>query len=418
MSNVSEDKLIVHYDRAFKAKFIESLEEVIDKIDGFEIRFEIEELKDSVFDDPTDSIDGGYVVLSIDPDDEIDVYYSPLEFGSDLVLKQSDVITLLHDLNNAELIDYKEYFSKTMYLHRVSITSKHDESYLKLLMLVTQVDDVEVYLSPEPSFHFSYLLSQQGHREPVDHDSFVVIKGSELTLDRCRQIYKSFIFEANSVSNAQIESFPNEPFDIDDYLVAAPERPAEATTIKRKLILCDDTEKVIDLYNKAMCCDDDEVAVLFYSKILEFVSETVVRVKVTDEARKALSSNRAMDPDANFIKELQNLFKDHSYQKDADSIKLTVQTCGYFKDLEDKVPSYIKKKIVTESKKKEWDALGYIADSITATRNSIAHAKANYRPSGKEIPEAQYNELAELLRILAQQCIRWYAAQSPLIRVK
>ncbi|NRF32989.1 hypothetical protein [Vibrio coralliilyticus] len=139
---------------------------------------------------------------------------------------------------------------------------------------------------------------------------------------------------------------------------------------------------------------------------------------MTAETRKVLLSNKALNPNANFVKELQELFKDHSYQKDADSLKLTVQTCGYFKDLEDLVPEFIQRKVKTEKKKSEWDALGVIAESITATRNKIAHAKSNYRLSGKEIPEDQYAKLTELLRVLAQQCIRWYSAQSPLSRVK
>ncbi|WP_132942253.1 hypothetical protein [Vibrio crassostreae] len=418
MNEVPEDKLIVHYDEDFKKQFIDSIENLSKNIDGFETEFEPYDLKESVIDPEENPVDADAVAFVIDPDEEIEVYCAALnEYGECLSVLQKDLINLDKEFDTVQLIDHVEYFSSNLYLHRVSTSSDESLSYFNLMMLEAVTDDLMVYFSPDCSFQFSYLLDKQGHKEPVSHDAFVVIRGESLTLEQCRKVYKSFVFEANTVSAVSIESAPNEPFDIDDYFLEEPDKD-QLTTSKRKLILCDDTDKVIELYNKAMCCDDDEVSILFYSKVLEFVSETVVRSKVTDEVRKALSSNRAMNPDANFIKELQNLFKDHSYQKDADSIKLTVQTCGYITDLQDKVPNHIKRKVDTERKKGVPEALGTIADSITATRNSIAHAKANYSPSGKEIPESQFDELSELLRVLAQQCIRWYAAQSPLTRVR
>ncbi|MEZ9495497.1 hypothetical protein AB4170_24390 [Vibrio splendidus] len=419
MSNIPEDKLIVHYDDEFKDKFIEAMETLQVELDGFEFGYTIEELKESVIDDEEKPIDAESVAFVIDPDEFCKIYCDAIiEWEDDIEIRQNDILTLLSELRSAELHDYVEYFSSTLYLHRVSVISRSEDTYMKLLMLEPLADGMQVYFASDPSFHFSYKLSEDGHREPVDHhDSFVCIRGDNLKLERCRKVYKSYVFEANSVANAKVESYPNEPFDIDDYMIEESTEKVDGT-IQRQLIVCEDTDKVIGLYNKAMCCDDDEVAILFYSKVIEFISETVVREKVTDEARKALASTRALNPDANFIKELQDLFKDYSYQKDADSLKLTVQSCGYFKDLEGLVPEFIHKKVKTEKKKSEWDALGTIADSITATRNSIAHAKSNYRPSGKEIPEDQYDQLTELLRLLSQQCIRWYSAQSPLVRVK
>ncbi|WP_114635355.1 hypothetical protein [Vibrio splendidus] len=415
MGQALDEMLVVYTDETFKDQFIDSIISLQNTIKGFEIELEISELKESVLDH--DGIDAKSVAFVIDPDEQVEVYsHAVHEFGECMSILQKDLILLETDLEIAQLIDYVEYFSPTLYLHRVFASGQEQIDYFHLLTLEAIAEGVQVYFSSEGSFHFSCLLEKKGHKEPVGHDSFVVIRGDNLTLERCRKIYKSFIFEVNTVSNISLESSPNKPYELDDYVLDEPY--IDSTTYKRGLIMCDDTEQVIELYNKAMCCDDDEVSILFYSKVLEFVSETVVRSKITDEARKALSSNRAMNPDANFIKELQNLFKDHSYQKDADSIKLTVQTCGYMSDLEDKIPSHIKKKVVTARQKGVPDALSLIADSITATRNSIAHAKSNYRPSGKEIPEEQYNELSELLRVLAQQCIRWYAAQSPLTRVK
>lgn len=420
MTNVPEDKLIIYYDEEFKNRFIEAVSLLHEELEGFEFNYTVDELRESVFDDEDAPVETDSIEFSIDPDEMCEVSCDALyEWGEDIEIKQSDLLTLLEDIRGAEVYDNLEYFNSSMYLHRVSVISRSEDTYLKLLMLETVTNDLQVYFSSEPSFHFSFKLAEQGHKEPVEHDSFVVIRGKNLNLEQCRKIFKSYVFEASSVANARIESYPNEPFDIDDYLLEEEDGSPLVELVKRQLIVCDDTDKVISLYNKAMVCDDDEVAILFYSKVIEFVSETVVRTKVTDEARKVLSSNRALTPDANFIKELQELFKEHSYQKDADSLKLAVQTCGYFKDLDEKIPEFIKSRVKSElNKGGAWGALGALADSITATRNSIAHAKANYRTTGKEIPEAQYEQLSELLRVLSQQCIRWYASQSPLVRVK
>ncbi|NRF62106.1 hypothetical protein [Vibrio coralliilyticus] len=413
------EKAVVYYDEEFKNKYIAAIERLTQIIEGFETECDPDELKKSVY-DTFESVEA--VSFVIHPDEQVEVYSDSLSsHGESLIMLQKDLVELEHDLEIAQLINHVEYFTPTLYMHRVSTMNVDEDKvvYFDFFKLDAISDDIKVYFSPECSFHFSYMLGKdQTHKEPVSNDAFVVIRGEHLTLEKCRRAYKSYVFEANAVSNIIIESCPNEPFDLDGYLIGDEPDTDGFYPVNRQLIMCDDTEKVIDLYNKALYCDDDEVSILFYSKVVEFVSETVVRAKVTDEVRKALSSNKALNPDANFVKDLQNLFKDHSYQKDADSIKLTVQTCGYMKDLTEWLPHYIEKKVNTESKKGDVEGLGCIADYITATRNSIAHAKSNYRFTGREVPEEHYREFAELLRVVSQQCIRWYAAQSPLSRVK
>ncbi|HAS6962847.1 TPA: hypothetical protein I7303_24195 [Vibrio parahaemolyticus] len=419
MSNVPEDKLIVHYDEEFKNKFIEAIESLYDKLEGFEFNYTVDELKESVIDDERFPIDSDSVAFVIDPAETCEIFCDAIwDWEDAMEVRQIDIISLLEDLSIAKLIGNVEYFTPTLYIHKVSVTTNSPDSYSKFFSLDTSVENITLEYSSDESFHFSYLVSKLGFKELVLFNSYVYIRGENLTLEHCRKVYKSYVFEANAVANVTIKSDPNIAYDMEDHL-EEDDSDFEITELKRPLIICDDTDKVIELYNKAICCDDDEVTILFYCKVIEFISETVVREKVTTEARKVLLSNKALTPNANFVKELQELFKDHSYQKDADSLKLTVQTCGYFTDLELLTPEFIQQKVKTERKKGgNWAALGVIADSITAVRNKIAHAKSNYRLTGKEIPEEQYPQLSELLRVLAQQCIRWYSAQSPLARVK
>ena len=63
-------------------------------------------------------------------------------------------------------------------------------------------------------------------------------------------------------------------------------------------------------------------------KVFEYVSQTVVRQKITDIIRTKLMSPSAIEPNANYILELENLFEEQkTFKKDREAIKLTIVTC-------------------------------------------------------------------------------------------
>lgn len=180
MTNVPEDKLIIYYDEEFKNRFIEAVSLLHEELEGFEFNYTVDELRDSVFDDEDDPVDdAGSIEFSIDPDEMCEVFCDALhEWGENIEIKQSDLLTLLKDIRGSAIYDNLEYFCSSMYLHRVSVISRSEDTYLKLLMLETVTDGLQVYFSSEPSFHFSYKLAEQGHKEPVEHDSFVTVRGT------------------------------------------------------------------------------------------------------------------------------------------------------------------------------------------------------------------------------------------------
>ncbi len=61
-------------------------------------------------------------------------------------------------------------------------------------------------------------------------------------------------------------------------------------------------------------------------------------------------------------------------------------------------------------------ALQELSAALSATRNEVAHAKANYDKKGQECPVDQHAQFAAMLRVLAQQAICWLADQSPEMR--
>ena len=409
---------VFHYDDVFKEKYVNALRDITNTIQGVYFDLDIEDIESS-----QKLVEGSVVEDSLEPsdfvineDDTVEFYFDFPDFDDAFTALQSDIPILLSELEKAEIYNNCEYFHENRYMLRVSTeTFLSAEDHLRLMFAHSKLESkgIELYVSNESSFHFSYKLQETNPNYPAScSDCFIVIIGQKLGLEDCRKITKSFIFEVNATTGLVLTQSPSIEHYFDD------EPPDDFNDIPlRNLIICDHTDKVIEIYNKAISCEDKEIAILYFAKVIEFVSETVVRSKITEEGRKALLSNRAMNPNANFIKELQQMFKNHSYQTDSESLKLTVQTCGYFKDIESIIPAHIKGLVRKELQKRDNDALGVIADSITATRNSIAHAKANYRTTGKEIPEVQYEQLGEVMRILSQHCIRWFAGQNESSRV-
>lgn len=342
-----------------------------------------------------------------------DFGYMSDEYKGPCILNQH-LLFLDNLIDDSNLINNLEFFHERVYLQRIEI--KEHENKPKLLLLDFNVAPIksikEIGILFEPSFLFSYKLLQEGHDSPVEYDNFFVIYGEDLELETCRKACRSFIFEVNTLLDIEIYPSPKETHvEALEYVDNFDKTPT------RELIVCEDTDHVIQLYNKALFTDEDELKVLFFTKVIEYISETVIRNEITEIGRKALSSRRALNPDASFIKELQELFNNNSFRKDSEAIKLTVQKCAYISDVESVVPPFLKNKFDKHLQKSEQEALGYLASCISATRNSIAHSKANYRKTGLEFDEKHYPELIELLKVIAQNCVRWFSTQSPASRI-
>jgi hypothetical protein len=348
-------------------------------------------------------------------------YYS--NSGEGIEVPNREIIQFYELEENSKVINNLELVHPNLYLQRVAVKGTDIEAFETFLLdLEVRGSNVKIRLNTEHSFLFSYKLLKAKHPEPLSYDSFIEITGSGLTLDECRIICTTFIFELNCFSGLTLTPAPNTPNSFDDdefdeYFEAKKKLLNDFGLLTRSFLVCSDTAKVIKLYNRAISCEDNEMSILYFTKVIEYVSETVVRMKITEVGRKALSSHRAMMPDANFVKELQELFKEHSYKKDSESTELTIKTCCYIIDLVELIPYFIKNKFERNRSKSDQEALEYLAKCISATRNNIAHAKSNYVATGYELPEMHYADFVKLMRVISQQCIRWFSSQSPSARI-
>lgn len=252
---------------------------------------------------------------------------------------------------------------------------------------------------------------------PVSYqDFFIKIEGEDLTDEDYDEIVNAFIFElsAFNIINLSLSVRPEYPEDeeIGDFL--------SQTGYMRPLLFGKGISDIIKTYNQALESDDIDRKIIQYTKVIEYASQTVIRSEKTERIQCKLNSLRSLKADANYIKELEQAFDDlkDKYAKDSDAIKATILRCCDIEEICEQSPNYLKK--IKELKKhliKEKVNRGELIDaakielaqSISDTRNEIAHAKANYVPKGKECPEDEKDCFAEMIRVLSSQVIQWYA---------
>lgn len=250
-----------------------------------------------------------------------------------------------------------------------------------------------------------------------DQDYFIKIIGENLTVEDFDEIVNAYIFELSAcdVINLSLSDRPqSEDFDekTDEFL--------NQTQYVRTLLYGRGIDEIIKIYNGALKSFDTERKIVQYTKVIEYVSQTVIRLEKTERIQCKLSSLRSLKSDANFIKELELAFDDFKvkYSRDSEAIKSTIFRCCDIEEICDLAPEYLKKikglrKQLTNQKANRGEILeaakSELAQSISDTRNAISHAKANYSPKGKECPYEEMDYFLEMVRVVAVQVIKWYA---------
>ena len=175
--------------------------------------------------------------------------------------------------------------------------------------------------------------------------------------------------------------------------------------------------EVIKLFNKSIDINDLDYKILALTKVIEYIAPTVTREKLNTCILQKLSSPRVLNPDADYVLELQKTFEEHrQYQKDCDMIKVAILEIVDFDEIKQIIPAFLHNQNKT-SKENRQEILQNLSQSISDTRNYIAHAKANYTNKGLECPESEKQIFIQILTIIARQFIRWFHNQSPSKRV-
>lgn len=182
----------------------------------------------------------------------------------------------------------------------------------------------------------------------------------------------------------------------------------------RPLLLGDGIFDVLSLFNIASQTADLNTKVINYTKILEYISLTVVNGNLIDKVMNKLRSKRVFSPDSNYIVEMGDIFlsNDKISKNDGALIKEVITNCCDVFELKNAAPQYMKKisKLDKGTKdEQKVEALNEVADYIVNTRNRVSHSKPNYQGRGKiSANDEQLSELLELLKMICEQSIRWF----------
>ena len=349
-----------------------------------------------------------------------------------------ELLALADELVGAELIGGVEGWTSRRLLLRVAPIFSGDyniplEQWLEqagpegVLRVETRVDDVRVTCAfRQSSVLFGLLVVAFGYYDkyfpPTYWDEYFVDVQAERPVGRSalRTLANAYIFElASSLRlDCRLDPRPDviEVVEEGDTLASATPAPR-----LRPLLIGPGIDAAIDIYNSAFAAADASFQLLGFVKIIEHVSQTVVRTQITDAIRAKLSTPRALNPDANFVLELEALVAEQRTQRrDREALRATVLTCCDALELAYTAPKYLVRLASLKAGSDEKDrrtALEEFAGALTATRNWVAHAKAGYSPTGEECPPDHLSALAACARHAAEQCLRWYAARHESIRV-
>lgn len=188
----------------------------------------------------------------------------------------------------------------------------------------------------------------------------------------------------------------------------------------RPLLLGPGLPTLFQEFNRGYSPQNIEASLLCYVKCIEYVAVTVVRERQYEDLRKRLLSREALNPNADYLDGLLKLFEENRiFARDAEALKLAIERCCDSLLIAPHAPKYLRRLVAISARSSSevrMAALSDLADALTSTRNQLAHAKANHKPTGKECPSDQLDSLVACARLAAEQCIRWFAARAPELR--
>ncbi len=372
----------------------------------------------------------------ITPESEWDLWLPNTE--ESITMTYGELLRLADELRGAELVGGVEGWTSRRLLLRVTPLF-YGESYLTLEAwldasgsegtLVERVEANGVHL--RCSFHrgstlFGLLVVAFGyydkHFPPASSDEFFVEVLADKDADRAvlRAASDAYMFELAASLRLDCARSPRP--DVDELFDEDEEAPEAGNPPQlRPLLLGPGLDAVIGIYNTAMAAHDPSFEILGFVKVIEHVSQTVIRSQMTDAVRAKLSSPRALNPDAAFVLELESLVAEHrAMKKDREALRATVQACCEVTELKKEAPPFLARLSILgpdADEKQRRAALDELAGALTATRNWIAHAKAGYTPTGEECPPDQLADFSDCARLAAEQAIRWYGSRHESSRV-
>lgn len=350
------------------------------------------------------------------------------DYDGEIQITCEELIKLANKIAEAKLVDNLECESPNSYLIRVEaedyqshinmdygLSENYTGSIKSGFENQTTCDSKNYIiriLNGNALFRLLYAKETREHEDspPTDFDYFIEIYSEDQIISSdISKILNAYKFELATTSNIKVKYVPLPTFD---YNYEEDEEDDNSTIKLRPLMFGEGIDELISLFNNANESLDSEIKILSFTKIFEYVSQTILREQLNVIISNKLNSPRALIPDANYIRELKGLFEEQKwYKKDKQAITLTILKCCDAIELKRYAPKFLFKIncLTVESKEIERrQALEEFATVLVDTRNSVAHAKSNYTPTGDECPEEELYEFANCVKFASEQAIRTF----------
>ncbi|WP_294406049.1 hypothetical protein [uncultured Clostridium sp.] len=403
-------------------------EEIIKYLEGIKCigeKYTENELEDLWFEE-----DGEEIILT--GKEEITIYLDESE--SEIEITIDEFIQLVDEAEGCSINEDGICISKTRAILRVSTNDIFEESYDSLLELYSELyykgKYVQISLNTSSELYALriFLNYEFDELNPVINcdDLFVEISfddsSSSIELDSVNEIFNVYIFKVFSEYGVKLELNPRY-----SYVDEIEEPKIDGDLELDSKLFSKGMKDIIFMFNKAEGYNNDR-AIVEYVKVIEYVSATVIREEVTVAVQQKLQGFQVCNIDADYIKELGDIFLNskQKYTTDSEMIKITIKKCCNIESLSKYAPTFmsqlknLSKKISQQPNNKQVlcnQAYGELAKSISDTRNNLSHAKANYDRKGLECPDIQKDEFVILLRNVTLQVIEWFYNSDESIRI-
>lgn len=346
-------------------------------------------------------------------------------FSEDMTIE--DFIDMIDETKSSKLIDDCVCLSEKRCIYRV-ITYNHKDTfkmnsllkkYKKYYFSECIVENTHTYCSIingltlfNVMINFTrnekYIMSKLGG------EYFIEIRYDKLLNKNITdKIFNSYLFELNTTLGLKLKLRPSPEYELYEDEIGIEEYKL------RPLIYGKGINELTQIFNNAEVNNNYDYSILQYTKILEYVSQTVIRQNITSKVQSKLSSKDALRPTANYVKELEELFNELSkqYETDRSAVNAVIVNCCSILEISESAPKYLSKVVALKSNLANpkankqsimSSAIDSVADSISDTRDFIAHAKTNYTLKGGECPDDQKGDFVNLVRELSIQAIRWF----------
>ncbi|WP_405172023.1 hypothetical protein MHI12_07660 [Paenibacillus sp. FSL H8-0280] len=334
-----------------------------------------------------------------------------------------EVLTIIEEVKESKIVDDYIYISPRRLLIRVD--SLNREKIIALEETVEGVFNTSLTVDNQTLLfdlvkeqtNFAIVVTVMNNYDkyfpPVLYEDLFIEITSErqITEELIDELSQAYMFELSSSLNIKLFYSPRPVYFELEYELQEGEEKARL----RPLVAGRGNKELYQIYNSCASIEDPEILVLMYTKVIEYVSQTVVRRELLDSVMTKLYSPKTLSPDAGYVLELEKLFDElGNFKKDKEAIRITIEVCCDVLELKEFAPKYLKNlsEINLESTREERKrALLELSNAVSDTRNMIAHAKTNYKNKGYECPKSKMKEFSNCLKILSDQVIRWFSRQ-------